>query len=788
MTNYSPRDMLQRGAICTHLHGERTSINAVEKLQNALDNGHMEQVEVTLYKKNKSMIWVIMCIAPIENDVGEIRLYLVLFYDISPLRQPMDEDLLRGSLNKFARLARSVARNRAVLSQAEVDDSLTAISPFQKENIPKYRQESPKTPPHVLLHYVTFKTSWDWMIFILTGYTSVVVPFYVAFGIEKLYSESLLLAFDRIVDTIFLLDIVLNFHTTFVGPTGAVISDPMLIRMNYLKGWFMVDLIASLPYSLFGFLRTSDNGHMTNLFIALKFVRLLRLWRVIRKLDQYLEYVATILLIMIFCFILLAHWLACVWYMVGVYDLRQHVYHGWIIHLANETEGARNWTGFESSPRNKLPPQSMLYMTSLYFTLSLITSIGFGNVAANTTAEKIVSVIFMIIGALVYATIFGNVTTILQQTHASRARLQQLMVNVKDFLRIHNVPKELAERVIDYVTSSWSLTRGVDTDTVLNNCPKDMKADLCVHLYRVVFTEHPAFRLASESCLRALAVSFRTQHNAPGDLIFHQGESIDQLCFVISGSLEVIQDDEVVAILTKGDVFGQPVWKESDIGQSAASVRALTYCDLHCIKRDNLLEVLKFYSAFANSFSRALVLTYNLRNRLIFRKISDVQREKELNEMHKNQPPLSCLAPDHPVRRLISRFCSVASSTPGPVSQTSSASSSEPRERGTELAVPDTTTQLPTTAPQGWGRLLKVRRDGGEPGTTDPNRAEHVVTSRTVCEKSDEQDRLHGEILERIEQIQNQYVKKIRNMSQQMDQMEDRIAQMCQLLGNVVSR
>ncbi|OON17686.1 hypothetical protein X801_06475 [Opisthorchis viverrini] len=66
----------------------------------------------------------------------------------------------------------------------------------------------------------------------------------------------------------------------------------------------------------------------------------------------------------------------------------------------------------------------------------------------------------------------------------------------------------------------------------------------------------------------------------------------------------------------KGDVFGQPVWKEADVGQSAASVRALTYCDLHCIKRDNLLEVLKFYSAFANSFSRSLVLTYNLRNRV----------------------------------------------------------------------------------------------------------------------------------------------------------------------------
>ena len=64
-----------------------------------------------------------------------------------------------------------------------------------------------------------------------------------------------------------------------------------------------------------------------------------------------------------------------------------------------------------------------------------------------------------------------------------------------------------------------------------------------------VFNEHPAFRLASDGCLRSLAVEFQTTHCAPGDLIFHAGESVDTLCFVVSGSLEVIQDDEVIAIL-----------------------------------------------------------------------------------------------------------------------------------------------------------------------------------------------------------------------------------------------
>ena len=67
----------------------------------------------------------------------------------------------------------------------------------------------------------------------------------------------------------------------------------------------------------------------------------------------------------------------------------------------------------------------------------------------------------------------------------------------------------------------------------------------------------------------------------------------------------------------KGDVFGDCFWKEpADVGQAVANVRALTYCDIHLVNREKLLEVLDFYKAFAQSFSRNLILTYNLRNRV----------------------------------------------------------------------------------------------------------------------------------------------------------------------------
>ncbi|TRZ02165.1 hypothetical protein DNTS_007284 [Danionella cerebrum] len=198
----------------------------------------------------------------------------------------------------------------------------------------------------------------------------------------------------------------------------------------------------------------------------------------------------------------------------------------------------------------------------------------------------------LLFAALLYATIFGNVTTIFQQMYTNTNRYHEMLNNVRDFLKLYQVPKGLSERVMDYIVSTWAMTKGIDTEKVLSICPKDMRADICVHLNRQVFNEHPAFRLASDGCLRSLAVEFQTTHCAPGDLIFHAGESVDTLCFVVSGSLEVIQDDEVIAILGKGDVFGDVFWKESSLAHACANVRALTYCDLHVIRRDALLKLI----------------------------------------------------------------------------------------------------------------------------------------------------------------------------------------------------
>ncbi|KAM3717132.1 Potassium voltage-gated channel protein eag [Dirofilaria immitis] len=672
MVGYSRAEIMQKPCSLSFMHADYSGPEAVKKIQNALDLCQHEQTEIGLRKKNRSVLWLLVHIAPIKNDRNQVVLYLCQFRDITPLKQPLDDENNKG-FSRILQIAR-IAKSRQQFNQIETKDlhktTSTTSSNFNQvikvmnlggDLLPQYRQETPKTSPHIILHYSTFKTIWDWSILALTFYTAFIVPYNIAFKTREHPPRGtidMVALMDSIVDVIFFADILLNFHTTFVGPGGEVVIDPNIIRYNYFKSWFVIDLLSCLPYDIFYMFKHNDE-RMGSLLSALKVVRLLRLGRVARKLDNYLEYGAATLLLLLCAYVLVAHWLACVWFSIGEYEVKikflvPSMPEGWLTKLSKELNSPFNYTFKDRMRLIGGPQRSSAYISALYFTMSCLSTVGFGNIASTTDNEKVFGVCMMIIAALLYAAIFGHMTNIIQQMTSATIRYHDMIANVREFIKLQEVPNELAERVMDYVVSTWAMTKGIDTSKVLSYCPKDMKADICVHLNRKVFNEHACFRLASDGCLREFAVHLESNHAAPGDLIYHTGESVDALWFVVSGSLEVIQDDEVVAILGKGDVFGDEFWKQLGTGQSAANVRALTYTDLHSIKKNKLMEVLDFYKAFANSFARNLVLTYNLTRRLKFRKVVDVKREKELDERRKNEK--LTVPAEHPVRKLLFRM------------------------------------------------------------------------------------------------------------------------------------
>lgn len=131
------------------------------------------------------------------------------------------------------------------------------------------------------------------------------------------------------------------------------------------------------------------------LFSLLKTARLLRLFRAARKLDRNYEYMTSLLFLMIVFFMLVAHWLACIWYAIGKEEAVKYDGLSWLSILKYQMDVPMAEENDDPSAMISLRTR---YLTSLYYVMTLCTTVGFGNVSANTDAERIFSICCMLMG------------------------------------------------------------------------------------------------------------------------------------------------------------------------------------------------------------------------------------------------------------------------------------------------------------------------------------------------------------------------------------------------------
>lgn len=72
------------------------------------------------------------------------------------------------------------------------------------------------------------------------------------------------------VDVTFIIDILINFRTTFVNGQDEVVSHPGRIAVHYLSGWFLIDLVAAIPFDLL--LVGSDTDEVSSPIISTRLI------------------------------------------------------------------------------------------------------------------------------------------------------------------------------------------------------------------------------------------------------------------------------------------------------------------------------------------------------------------------------------------------------------------------------------------------------------------------------------------------------------------------------------
>ncbi|CAF1160250.1 unnamed protein product, partial [Adineta ricciae] len=280
-----------------------------------------------------------------------------------------DVDLTRNKSQSISNIAETVIKKETKESNKtkrsflpNIPRNIAQILSLGEDIVPDFRlPDSRRIPRTIILHYSPFKATWDWFILLLVIYTAIVTPYIAAFLMhedgpnrQRSRPSRALNVIELIVDVMFIIDLLVNLRTTYVKRNEELVTRASKIAKHYLKGWFLIDVTAAIPFDiLFSLIQTKGGGESTVLMGLLKTARLLRLVRIARKLDRYSEYGIGVLILLTATFALIAHWLACIWYAIGRLERNNHGTErmiGWLAELANHTHQYYNDSDATSGP------------------------------------------------------------------------------------------------------------------------------------------------------------------------------------------------------------------------------------------------------------------------------------------------------------------------------------------------------------------------------------------------------------------------------------------------------
>ena len=206
------------------------------------------------------------------------------------------------------------------------------------------------------------------------------------------------------------------------------------IIVNYAKTWFLLDLIASFPYSwVIDYEETADvnsedstksifkTPQLLRFLKIMRFIRILRLLRVFRlhrifiRLEENIASETMNIMIKFMKLIILitfiAHWIACFFYAVGESELPDE--DSWIVNVGI----------LDSSLQTK-------YIYSLYWAFATMTTVGYGDIHPNTPKERALTLITMLVSCVVYAYTIGSIGNLVSRHNMYAAQYKEKMTYV----------------------------------------------------------------------------------------------------------------------------------------------------------------------------------------------------------------------------------------------------------------------------------------------------------------------------------------------------------------------
>jgi CRP-like cAMP-binding protein len=403
------------------------------------------------------------------------------------------------------------------------------------------------------------RLAWDVLVGTMIMYYLILVPLRLAFdvtnpGVPLIQTSGVFLAIEILFDFMFIFDLAVNFRTAF-HDSGELVTDPHLIAFAYLRGWFWLDLLSSLPTTLITLANSEDvnsgefDPRYNQILRSLKWIKLLKLMRVLRlkRITERFEHIAMFWnagTLRLFRSILLAiivwHLVACMYFAVS-HNLG---FCEWA-DGNNETdyEGYRKWdqgsgrlpNGFQDCYDDWVPwneivnqPFGTQYGQAFFWAVMVTTGVG-KDINPQSDAEVAFTCFAIMVGVFMFSIIIGSLSSAIQSMdHKSNVHNQQLE-RINHFMKFNKVPHYMQVAIHQFYEYKWGRP---ETDPPFSDLPNILKIRLKVLLNREALLEVPVFKELPPDCMIALTQHIKSHTVFPTEFSTHQG-SHNSILFII---------------------------------------------------------------------------------------------------------------------------------------------------------------------------------------------------------------------------------------------------------------
>ena len=339
-----------------------------------------------------------------------------------------------------------------------------------------------------------------------------------------------------LVDLIFLFDCLISFFRGFYNYEMKIIVNNKQIIINYLKGFFISDLLESIPiYSIVKiFISQNYEGHFgESRFVILKiflFTKPFKTFKIISKRQNkaledlytyfhdnyYLEKLIGFLIYFLIA-ILFVHLFIC-------------------LHIYLAYKSYPNWLSYTNNIDSVFYSK---YITSLYFMITTMTTVGYGDIICISFIERIYHMLLLVIGTLLYTFIVSKIGNYLGDQSREQIKLDQDL-NILESIRISypEMPYKLYSKIQSHLifTSKKRKTSGISF--LINGVPEAIKKDLLFKIYSKVIRGFTIFKQVNNSnFIHQVLTSFIPIVSRKEEIIIMEGEFVENIAFVKDGLL-----------------------------------------------------------------------------------------------------------------------------------------------------------------------------------------------------------------------------------------------------------